>query len=110
MHIPITTPTSLLDMIAYQPDSVVSSVLLRNPGGVITLFAFADGQGLTEHTTAYDATILVLEGAVNVTIGDEEHAVTAGQMLHLPPSVPHALEGDGPFKMVLTLLKGSRAT
>ena len=108
MHIPIATPTSLTDMIAYQADSVVSSVLLRNPGGVITLFAFADGQGLTEHTTAYDATVLVLEGTVKVTIGEEEHTVTPGQMLHLPPSVPHALEGDGPFKMVLTLLKGPR--
>jgi len=80
-------------------------VLVKNEGGVLTVFAFADGQGLTEHSTPHDATVLILEGEVRITIGADDHHVTEGEVLHLPPSVPHALHGSGPFKMLLMLLK-----
>ena len=107
---PIDTPRPLADLVTYQPGSVVSRVLLRNEGAVQTVFAFAEGQGLTEHTSPHEATVLVLEGAVRITIGAEdeaasEHRVGAGEMLHLPAAVPHALDGEEPFKMLLTLLK-----
>ena len=107
MSNPIESPTPLADLVAYQDDSVVSKVLCRNEGGVQTLFAFAEGQGLSEHSTPHQATVLVLEGRVRVTIEGAMHEVGPGEMLHLPPSIPHALDGDGPFKMLLTLLKGS---
>jgi quercetin dioxygenase-like cupin family protein len=107
---PIADPTSLLELAAYQPDSVVSKVLARNDGGVVTLFAFAEGQGLTEHSTPHEAILLILEGEVLVTIGGREHTVGSGEILHLPPSIPHALEGRGPFKMLLTILKKPKAS
>jgi quercetin dioxygenase-like cupin family protein len=105
MDNPIARPTSLAHLVDYQEGSVVSRVLLKNEGGVLTLFAFAEGEGLTEHATPHDATVLVLEGDVTVTIGGEEHRVEAGDILHLPAAVPHALQGGRPFKMLLTLLK-----
>ena len=71
----------------------------------MTLFAFAQGQGLTEHSTPHDATVLMLEGEVRITIADRSHTLGAGQCLHLPPSVPHALHGEQPFKLLLTILK-----
>lgn len=111
---PIATPTRLADLIAYQPGSVVSRVLLRNEGAVMTLFAFAEGEGLTEHTSPHEATVQVLEGEVRITIGqgDErvEHRVGEGEILHLPATVPHALYGDEAFKMLLTLLKNPSST
>lgn len=106
---PIDTPQSLADLIAYQPGSVVSRVIFRNAGGVVTLFAFAEGEGLTEHSSPHDAIVQVVDGRVRITVGDEEHEVAAGEMLHLPASVPHALHGDVGFKMLLTLLKKPRA-
>lgn len=108
MDDPIATPTELADLVAYQPGSVVSRVLLRNEGGVLTLFAFAEGEGLTEHSSPHEATVLLLEGDVRITVGDEHHEVATGQILHLPASVPHTLHGGGPFKMLLTLLKKPR--
>lgn len=105
MKTPLSQPAALADLVDYQPGSVVSRVLLRNDGGVMTLFAFAEGEGLTEHTSPHDATVLLLEGGVDITVGDEEHRVAEGEMLHLPATVPHALHGDGAFKMLLTLLK-----
>lgn len=105
MDRPISRPAPLTDLVDYQPDSVVSRVLLRNEGGVMTLFAFAAGEGLTEHATPHDATVLIVEGAVRITVGPEVHEVHAGEMLQLPASVPHSLHGDGRFKMLLTILK-----
>jgi quercetin dioxygenase-like cupin family protein len=101
----ISEPQSLAELVEYQEGSVVSRVLMRNDGGVLTLFAFAEGQGLSEHMTPHDATVQVIEGEVDVTIGDDRHTVRAGDILHLPASVPHALFGGQPFKMLLTLLK-----
>jgi quercetin dioxygenase-like cupin family protein len=105
MDNPITHPTAIADLVAYQPGSVVSRVLLRNQGGVMTLFAFAEGEGLTEHMSPHEATVLLLEGEARITIAGEAHTVKAGEMLHLPASVPHALHGDHGFKMLLTILK-----
>ncbi len=105
MDSPISQPTPLDTLIAYQPESVVSRVLLKTEGAVMTLFAFSAGEGLTEHQTPHEATVLILEGDVRISIGDEEHHVEAGEILHLPSSVPHSLRGERPFKMLLTLLK-----
>ncbi|MDA0312448.1 MAG: cupin domain-containing protein [Gemmatimonadetes bacterium] len=102
MDHPISSPSSLVDLIDYQAGSVVSRVLFRNEGGVMTLFAFAEGEGLTEHATPHDATVQILEGEVPITVGGSDHQVRTGDMLHLPATVPHALHGTGPFKMLLT--------
>lgn len=106
---PIDTPQPLADLIAYQPGSVVSRVILRNEGGVMTLFAFAEGEGLTEHSSPHDATVLILDGSVRISVGDADHEVAEGEILHLPASVPHTLHGGGAFKMLLTLMKNPPA-
>jgi quercetin dioxygenase-like cupin family protein len=102
---PLSQPTELAGLIEYQPDSVVSRVLMKNSGGVMTVFAFDAGQGLSEHSTPHDATVQILEGEVTVEIAGEAHRVHAGETLRLPSAVPHALVGDRRFKMLLTLLK-----
>lgn len=102
-------PQRLTGLVDYQEGSVVSRVVLRSPGGVMTVFAFAEGQGLTEHSSPHEAIVQLLEGAVSITVGDEEHHVSEGELLHLPPTVPHALHGGAPFKMLLTILKRERA-
>jgi quercetin dioxygenase-like cupin family protein len=105
---PIVRPTKLAELVEYQSGSVVSRVLAKNEGGVLTVFAFAEGEGLSEHSTPHDATVLVLEGSVRISIAAEEHTVGAGEILRLPPDIPHALHGDGAFKLLLTILKKSR--
>ena len=105
---PISTPQALASLVEYQPDSVVSRVVFRGAGGTVTVFAFSGKQGLSEHTNPNDALIHVLSGEVSVLIAGAKHHVREGEMLHLPPSVPHELVGGGPFKMVLTLLNRPR--
>ena len=108
MDTPLSTPQRLADLVDYQTDSVVSRVVLRNEGGTPTVFAFAAGQGLSEHSNPNDATIHMLAGRARVSVGSEEHSLDEGESLYLPPSVPHALFPGEPFKMLLTLLKHPR--
>jgi quercetin dioxygenase-like cupin family protein len=58
------------DLIAYQSGAVVSGTLVDQEGGTVTAFAFDEGQGLSEHTSPYDALIIVVEGEVVIKISD----------------------------------------
>lgn len=98
----------LTDMVAYQPGSVVSRKIQGGRRGNVTLFAFAEGEGLTEHTSPYDALVVVLDGEARIRVGGALHTVGAGQTITLPAGVPHALDADVPFKMMLVMIKDDR--
>ncbi|MCC6580506.1 MAG: cupin domain-containing protein [Phycisphaeraceae bacterium] len=98
-------PVELAKLIAYQPASVVSQTLLKKPAGTVTLFAFDAGEGLSEHTAPFDALIYACEGAATFRIGDQDHAISAGQILRLPAGSPHALRTTTPFKMLLVMIR-----
>ena len=97
---------SAIDIVAYQPGSVVSKVILKNPAGTVTAFAFDAGEGLSEHSAPFDALVHVIDGEARISIGGEPHVVRAGQMLKLPANIPHALQAETRFKMMLTMIKG----
>lgn len=97
---------TVADLIQYQDGAVVSRTLVDRPVGTLTVFAFDEGQGLSEHSAPYDAIVQVLDGAVDVTIDGAAHRVTAGQMIIMPANHPHALKAAGPFKMLLTMIRG----
>ncbi len=94
-------------LIACQPDAIVSRVLLKSAAGTVTLFAFDAGQELSEHTSPMQALLQVIEGEAVVTIAGRVHPLTAGQVIHLPRDVPHAVRAPRAFKMLLTLLRDS---
>jgi quercetin dioxygenase-like cupin family protein len=92
-------------LVEYQPGAVVSKTLVQKKAGTVTLFAFDKGQGLSEHTAPYDATVLVLDGDAEISIAGEKHAVGRGEMLIMPANVPHALDAAAPFKMLLIMVR-----
>ncbi len=95
----------LADRVGYQEGSVVSRKILGGARGNVTLFAFAEGEGLTEHTSPYAALVLVLDGQARIRIGDDDHTVAAGEAITLPSAVPHALHAERPFKMMLIMIR-----
>ncbi len=101
----LNEPRHVDELVAYQPGAIVSRTLLSLPSGNVTLFAFDAGESLSEHTTPHDALVYLLDGRARIWIGETEHRVEAGQMLLLPANVPHALEAETPFKMLLVLFK-----
>jgi quercetin dioxygenase-like cupin family protein len=96
---------TLADLVQYQPGAVVSRTLIDKQIGTLTLFAFDDGQGLSEHTAPYDAFVQIVDGAADITIAGEDHRVLAGQMIIMPANVPHALRAAGRFKMLLVMIR-----
>jgi quercetin dioxygenase-like cupin family protein len=93
------------DLVAYQEGSVVSKTLIDKKVGTVTLFAFAAGQGLSEHTAPYDAFVQVLDGEAEITIDGEAQTVASGQMIIMPANHPHSLKGVKPFKMLLVMIR-----
>lgn len=100
-------PTNLSSLVSYQPDSVISRELVKKPTGTVTLFAFDKGQGLSEHTTPFDALVFVFDGTAEITISGAKHEVKAGEIILMPAGVPHALSALIPFKMMLTMIRSN---
>ncbi len=98
-------PQKLETLIDYRTSSVVSRTILNKPTGTVAMFAFGEGEGLSEHTAPYDALVQVLDGRVDISIGQEGHKLATGDWLIMPADVPHALQADGRFKMLLTMIK-----
>ncbi len=91
--------------IEYQAGGIVSKQLIKTATGNVTLFAFDAGQGLSEHTSPFDALITVLEGEAIVTLAGAPHAVKAGELFQLPANVPHGVQAPARFRMTLTMLR-----
>ncbi|GAB4483887.1 MAG: cupin domain-containing protein [Anaerolineales bacterium] len=96
---------NFVTMISYQEGSVVSRQIVKSEAGNVTLFAFAAGEGLSEHTAPFDALAHVLEGRAEIFIAGELHELQAGQAIVLPANLPHALKAPEAFKMLLTMIR-----
>ena len=95
----------MIELIEYANDSIVSKTLLDKSAGTITLFAFDKGQKLSEHTAPYDAVVQILDGKAQVRIKDETNELSDGQIIIMPANVPHAVNADERFKMLLTMIR-----
>jgi quercetin dioxygenase-like cupin family protein len=95
----------VIDLVGYQKGSVVSRTILEKETGTVTMFAFDQGQGLSEHTAPYDALVYILDGEVDVTISGKTHRLNAGEMIIMPANEPHALKAVKRFKMELTMIR-----
>lgn len=93
------------DLIDYQEGSVVSREIIAKKTGTVTLFAFDKGQGLSEHTAPFDATVFCLEGEVEVTISGTPILVKKDEMIIMPADQPHSLKAKSKFKMLLIMIR-----
>ena len=100
-----TEKIMLREAVSYQDGSIVSRHILKKPNGNITLFAFDKEQSLTEHTSPFEAVVNIVEGEMEIKIGGEPHTVKEGEIIVLPPNVPHGLIAQQKTKMLLTMIK-----
>ena len=96
----------LVDLITPAEHGIASRVLSKSAGGSATLFAFAAGEGLTEHTSPFEALALMLEGMLVLTIGGQAVEARRGDIVRMPANVPHALEASASSRMLLIMLRG----
>jgi quercetin dioxygenase-like cupin family protein len=95
----------MADLASYQEGSVVSRQITKEEAGNITLFAFDEGQELSEHTAPYDALVHVLDGEVEVRISGKPYHLKDGDAIIMPADDPHALKALTKFKMLLTMIR-----
>ncbi len=95
----------LADLLKYADGSIVSRTLTDKKAGTITLFAFAEGQGLSEHSAPFDAFVQVVDGELELTIGGQEVRAKTGEIVVMPADVPHALRAISPSKMLLVMIR-----
>ena len=95
----------LVDLIEYQEGAVVSKTLIDEEKGTVTLFAFGEGQGLSEHTAPFDALVYILDGEAEIIISGKTLNLQNGEMVIMPANEPHALKAVKRFKMILTMIK-----
>src|SRR3972149_3434785 len=96
---------TLKDLIDYQEGAVVSRTIIDKKAGTVTLFAFDESQGLSEHTAPYDALVYLLDGEANVIISGKPMRLKQGEMTIIPANEPHALTAVTRFKMMLTMIR-----
>ena len=97
---------NLRDLVDYQEGSVVSRMIIKKDIGNITLFAFDEGQGLSEHTAPFDAVVYIVDGEAEITIAGKAYNLKKGEMIIMPANKPHSLKAIKRFKMNLTMIKG----
>jgi len=104
-EMPAAEVLRLAELVNYQEGAVVSRTLVKRATGTVTVFAFDEGQGLSEHTAPFAALVQVLEGEAEVTVSGKPLAAKAGEAVLLPAQQPHALKATTRFKMLLTMIR-----
>jgi quercetin dioxygenase-like cupin family protein len=104
-QLPPAEPMALTGAVQYAPGSIVSRTLLKTDTGTLTLFAFDEGQMLSEHTAPFDALVQILDGTATLTIGGKTVPARTGELVLMPANVPHGVQAGGRFKMLLTMFR-----
>jgi quercetin dioxygenase-like cupin family protein len=97
--------SKLIDLVNYQEGSIVSRTIIDRKSGTLTLFAFSEGQGLSEHTAPFDALVYLLDGEAEIVISGDAINVKKGDMVIMPANEPHALKATKQFKMMLVMIR-----
>jgi quercetin dioxygenase-like cupin family protein len=95
----------LRDSVSYQEGSIVSREIVGKKTGTVTVFAFDEGQGLSEHTAPFDALVYILDGEAEILISGRTHNPKEGEMIIMPANEPHALKAIKRFKMLLIMIR-----
>ena len=104
-RLPVAEAIPATGLLNCQDGAVVSRTLLKHTAGSVTVFAFDEGQGLSEHTSPFDALVYLLEGGAEITVSGRPIAAQSGDLVLLPANEPHGLRATSRFKMMLTMLR-----
>jgi quercetin dioxygenase-like cupin family protein len=101
----VANPANLSGLAQYQEGAVVSREVIKQKTGTVSVFAFDEGQGLSEHTAPFDAMVMILDGEAEIIIDGATHYVKQGEAVIMPANKPHALNAVKRFKMLLIMIK-----
>jgi len=92
-------------LVEYSSNGIVSKRVIEKKTGNVTLFAFDEGQKLSEHTAPFDAMVQILEGEGEILIDGKPFLLSTGKSIIMPANIRHAVNATTKFKMLLTMIK-----
>ena len=95
----------IASLVSYQTGSVVSRAIISDRAGTVTVFAFDEGEGLSEHMAPYDALLQLLEGEAQVTVAGNGNLMEQGEAVILPAGKPHSVQASRKCKILLTMIR-----
>lgn len=98
---------NLNDSVEYSSGGIVSKTVIKRETGNISVFSFDKGEGLTEHTSPFDAVLMVIDGKGEITIGGQPSIVQAGELIIMPRNIPHSVHASEKFKMMLVMIRSA---
>ncbi len=101
----VSQTVRLVDLVDYQEGAVVSRTIIDKKTGTVTLFAFDEGEGLSEHTAPFDALVYLLDGEAEIDISGKKLRLKEGEMVIMPANQPHSLKAVRKFKMILMMIR-----
>jgi quercetin dioxygenase-like cupin family protein len=104
-RLPVGEALDPVDLVPYSPQAILSRTIAETDGSTLTVFAFDAGQALSEHTTPFDALMLVLEGRVRMRVGGKKFTAEGGKLVSVPAGTSHSLRAVEKFKMLLCMLR-----
>jgi quercetin dioxygenase-like cupin family protein len=104
-NIPMSQAVSLAALVDVEPGKVISRTFVQRPDLSVTLFAFAAGEGVSTHSAPGDAMVYILEGEAKITIDGVPITAKSGEIIVMPANIPHAVDAEKNFKMLLTVVK-----
>jgi len=96
---------ALAEETQFAPNGIVSRILLRTANSRVVLFGFSEGQELTEHTSTQHVTLQILSGECELFLAGRPQVVKAGDLIYMPPNLPHAVRAITPLSLLLTFSK-----
>jgi len=104
-EMPAADVLRIADLVSYSDESVVSRTVIKRATGTVTIFAFDEGQELSEHTAAFDALAQILDGEAEIMVAGKPLRARQGESVLLPANQPHGLKALTRFKMLLTMIR-----
>ncbi len=97
---------NLDNMVAYQSDAIVSKIIANKKTGTVTMFAFDEGQGVSEQSLPFDSVLFITDGEMEITIGDSDPKIVGSdEMVYIPASTAHIVTGSSSFKMFSIMIR-----
>lgn len=84
--------------------TIISRKVLSTPEVKATIFGFAAGEELTEHTAASPAILHFLSGEAAVQVGEKQLTAVPGTWVYLPARLPHSIVAQTAVTMLLYLV------
>jgi nitric oxide dioxygenase len=99
------TYVDLESVIEFAKDGIVSKTLVKTSGREVSLFCMSAGQTISTHKSNFPATIHVIQGQGDITLGNKTYHAKPNAWFYMPAQLPHSIEATGNIVFLLTLFK-----